>query len=88
VEYASGTEEVIRTVEKYLKTIPDLEVRFSQEETELQTSLGTSEAPFVVEVKGKDYAEIEKIINESKTVLQKNSGLYNITTSLDEGLPR
>jgi HAE1 family hydrophobic/amphiphilic exporter-1 len=86
-EYASVTEDVIRTVEKFLKTIPDLEVSFSQEESELQTTLGTSEAPFVVEVKGKDYAEIEKIINESKTVLQKNSGLYNITTSLDEGTP-
>jgi HAE1 family hydrophobic/amphiphilic exporter-1 len=86
-EYASVTEEVIRTVEKYLKTIPDLEVSFSQEESELQSTLGTSEAPFVVEVKGKDYTEIEKIINESKTVLQKNSGLYNITTSLDEGTP-
>ena len=86
-EYTTVTEEVIRTVEKYLKTIPDLEVTFSQEESELQNTLGTSEAPFVVEVKGKDYTEIEKIINESKTVLQNNSGLYNITTSIDEGTP-
>ncbi len=86
-EYASVTEEAIKAVEKYLKTIPDLDVSFSQEESELQTTLGTSEAPFVVEVKGQDYPEIEKIINESKTVLQNNSGLYNITTSLDEGTP-
>jgi HAE1 family hydrophobic/amphiphilic exporter-1 len=86
-EYASSSEDIIRTVEKYLKTIPDLEVSFSQEESELQTTLGTNEAPFVVEVKGQDYTEIEKIINESKRVLQSNSGLYNITTSLDEGTP-
>jgi HAE1 family hydrophobic/amphiphilic exporter-1 len=86
-EYASTSEEVMRTVEKYLKTIPDLEVSFSQEESELQTTLGTNEAPFVVEVKGQDYTEIEKIINASKNVLQSNSGLYNITTSLDEGTP-
>jgi len=87
-EYAKVTEEAIRTVEKYLNTIPDLEISFSQEETDLQSTLGTSEAPFVVEVKGKDYGEIEKIINESKSVLQKNnSGLYNITTSLDQGTP-
>jgi HAE1 family hydrophobic/amphiphilic exporter-1 len=86
-KYASATEDVIRTVEKYLKTIPDLEVSFSQEESELQTTMGTSEAPFVVEVKGQDFTQIEKIINESKTVLQNNSGLYNITTSLDEGTP-
>jgi HAE1 family hydrophobic/amphiphilic exporter-1 len=86
-EYAKNTETAIKSVETYLKTIPDLSVSFSQEETSLQTSMGTSEAPFIVEVKGKDYSEIEKIINQSKEVLQNNTGLYNITTSLDEGTP-
>ena len=86
-EYASLTEEAIRTIEKYLRTIPDLEVSFSREESALQTSLGTNQAPFVVEVKGQDYTEIEKIVGEAKAVLLNNSGLYNITTSLDEGTP-
>ena len=86
-EYASETDEAISIVEKYLKTVPDLDVTFSQEESALQSSLGTSQAPFVVEVKGKDYTDIEKIINESKAVLQNNSGLYDITTSLDQGTP-
>ena len=67
------TEDAIRSVEKFLKTIPDLEISFTQEETALQSTLGTSQAPFVVEVKGKDYIEIEKIINESKSVLQKDN---------------
>jgi HAE1 family hydrophobic/amphiphilic exporter-1 len=62
-------------------------VTFSQEESALQTSLGTNTAPFVVEVKGKDYSEIEKIIDQSKAVLLSNTGLYNITTSLDQGTP-
>jgi hydrophobic/amphiphilic exporter-1 (mainly G- bacteria), HAE1 family len=86
-EYAQMTVQAIGLVEKYLKSIPDLDVTFSQEETSLQTTMGTSEAPFVVEVKGKDYSEIEKIINQSKEVLQNNNGLYNITTSLDQGTP-
>ena len=30
---------------------------------------------------------MERILNESKTLLQANTGLYNITTSLDEGTP-
>jgi hydrophobic/amphiphilic exporter-1 (mainly G- bacteria), HAE1 family len=86
-EYATETEEAIKSVEKYLKTVPGLEMSFSQEETSLQTTMGTSEAPFIVEVKGKDYSEIEKIINQSKEVLQNNTGIYNITTSLDQGTP-
>jgi hydrophobic/amphiphilic exporter-1 (mainly G- bacteria), HAE1 family len=86
-EYASYTEEAITTVDRFLKTIPEIDVSFSQEETALQSSLGTTTAPFVVEVKGKDFSEIEKIINESKSALQYNTGLYNITTSLDQGTP-
>jgi hydrophobic/amphiphilic exporter-1 (mainly G- bacteria), HAE1 family len=86
-EYASFTDEAIKTTETYLNTIPDIGITFSQEESALQTSLGTNQAPFVVEVKGKDYSEIEKVINESKAVLLNNSGLYNITTSLDQGTP-
>jgi HAE1 family hydrophobic/amphiphilic exporter-1 len=82
-EYASFTDEAIRTTEAYLKTVPDIGVTFSQEESALQTSLGTNQAPFVVEVKGKDFSEIEKIIIEAKEILQNNTGLYNITTSLD-----
>jgi hydrophobic/amphiphilic exporter-1 (mainly G- bacteria), HAE1 family len=86
-EYAAHTEEAITSVSKYLKTIPDMEVSFKREETALQSSLGTDETPFSLEISGKDYTELEKIVNESKSILMKGSGLYNLTTSLDEGTP-
>lgn len=86
-EFAAESDQAINLIEKYLKTIPDLKVAFSREETALQTTLGTNTAPFVVEIQGKDYTEMEKILNESRTILQLNSGLYNISTSLDEGTP-
>ncbi len=86
-KYATLTEEAMRQTESYLKTVPEMSVTLSQEESALQSSLGTNQAPFVVEVKGKDFSEIENIIKDAKTQLQINSGLYNITTSLDEGTP-
>ncbi|MCJ7446723.1 MAG: efflux RND transporter permease subunit [Bacteroidales bacterium] len=86
-EFASETENAINLVENYLKTIPDLEVSFTREETALQSSLGTSEAPFTLEISGEDYTELERILNESKAILQQNPGLYNLTTSMDEGTP-
>jgi HAE1 family hydrophobic/amphiphilic exporter-1 len=86
-EFASNSEQTLNHVEQFLKTIPDLKVAFSREETSLQSTLGTNTAPFVVEIKGKEYNELEKILNESKSILQSNNGLYNITTSLDEGTP-
>jgi len=86
-EYASETEDAISLVDNYLKSVPDLEVFFTREETALQTTLGTSESPFALEISGEDFSEIERILNESKAILENNTGLYNITTSLDEGTP-
>ena len=50
-EYADQTEDAINVVDNYLKTIPEIEVSFNRGETALQSSLGTTEAPFVVESK-------------------------------------
>ena len=86
-DYAARTEEAISLIGNYLKTIPDIETSFTREETALQSSLGTSEAPFSLEISGDDYPELERIVNESKAILMNNAGLYNITTSMDVGTP-
>lgn len=86
-EYASKAENAISLAESYLVTIPDLEVTFTREETALQTSLGTTESPFALEISGEDYTELERILKESKAVLEQNHGLYNLTSSMDEGTP-
>ena len=86
-DFVTRTEEAISLIGNYLKTIPDIEISFTREETALQSSLGTTEAPFALEVSGEDYNELERIVNESKAILMNNPGLYNITTSLDEGTP-
>ena len=86
-EFAFETENAISQVQAYLGTIPDIEVSFSREETALQSSLGTTEAPFALEISGKDFPEMERILRESESILKENKGLSNITTSLDEGTP-
>jgi HAE1 family hydrophobic/amphiphilic exporter-1 len=86
-EFASSTNNAVTLIDNYLATIPDVEVTFTREETALQSSLGTTEAPFALEISGEDYTELERILNESKAILTDNKGLYNITTSMDEGTP-
>ena len=86
-EFAAETEQSIAQVGDYLKNIQGMEVTFTREETALQSSLGTSEAPFSLEISGEDYGELERILNESRAILEQNPGLYNVTTSLDEGTP-
>jgi HAE1 family hydrophobic/amphiphilic exporter-1 len=86
-EFTSLSEEAVSLVENYLKTIPDIKVAVTREETALQSSLGTNTAPFVLEVKGKEFPEMEKILNDSKAILSENSSLYNLSSSLDMGTP-
>ena len=86
-EYGSMTSEAISAIEKWLKTIPDIDLSFTREESALQSSLGTGEAPFTLEISGEEYSELERIIQDCKAILENNKGLYNITTSLDEGTP-
>jgi HAE1 family hydrophobic/amphiphilic exporter-1 len=86
-DFASRTEEAIALIGNYMKTIPDIEVSFTRDETALQSSLGTTGAPFALEISGKEYSELERILNESKAILANNPGLNNITTSMDEGTP-
>ncbi len=86
-EYTDLTEEAITVTEQWLKTLPDAETTFSRDETALQSSLGTGEAPFTLEISGEDPKELERIVNECRSLLTPVSGLYNISTSLDEGTP-
>jgi HAE1 family hydrophobic/amphiphilic exporter-1 len=86
-EYAAETEDAITLIGNYLKNVPDLEVGFTREETALQSSLGTTESPFALEISGEDYNELEKIMKEARAQLEQNPGLYNITTSMDKGTP-
>jgi hydrophobic/amphiphilic exporter-1 (mainly G- bacteria), HAE1 family len=86
-EFASITGDVIALVEKQLKEVPGMEITFTRDETALQSSLGTSESPFALEISGEDFTELERILNESKSILSGNTGLYNLTTSMDEGTP-
>jgi HAE1 family hydrophobic/amphiphilic exporter-1 len=86
-EYASETENAIALVDNYLKSVPGLEVTYTRDETALQSVLGTSGSPFALEISGEDFDGLERILNEAKLILEKNKGLYNLTTSMDEGTP-
>jgi HAE1 family hydrophobic/amphiphilic exporter-1 len=86
-KYVSETEEAITTVGDFLMTIPGMEVTFSREETALQSTLGTTESAFSLEISGKDYDELERLLNEARVLLEQSPGLLNLTTSLDEGTP-
>ena len=82
-----STESIIKTLDKLTANIEGLELSFSQEESALQSILGTDEAPVVVEVRGEDLGEIENITNQVKTKMLELNGLFNVQTSVEDGAP-
>ncbi|MBT6765552.1 MAG: efflux RND transporter permease subunit, partial [Prolixibacteraceae bacterium] len=86
-ETTISSATVIASIDKLMADIPSLEVSFSQEESALNSILGTDEAPVVVEVRGEDLDEIESIVNQVKDKMLGIGGLFNIQTSIEDGAP-
>ena len=82
-----STASLIAALDKMLAPIPALEVQFARDETALQGILGTSEAPIVIEVKGKELGQIELLVHQIKQKISTSESLFNIDTSIDEGAP-
>ncbi len=82
-----ATDQVIAFLDKLTSDIPGLEVTFSQEQSALQSILGIDEAPLVVEVRGEEPDEIERVVTMVQERMQVIAGLFNVQTSIEQGAP-
>ena len=79
--------QVIAAIAKWYAENPQFEVKFTQDETALQSILGTQDAPLVVEVRGTDLNEIRKITKQVEGSIKDIPGLYNFQTNVEGGYP-
>ncbi len=77
----------IRQISQALDDIPDVEIGYKQEESALQSMMGTDEAPLVVEIQGEDLDVIEELAGNVKNSMQGLPGIYNMESSMEEGSP-
>ena len=82
-----SSSKVVAAIAGWYAENPEMEVSFAQEETALQSILGNSEAPVVVEVRGDDLAVLDTLTHNVKKVVQDIPGMYNFTTNMDQGYP-
>ncbi len=82
-----STESVIASIDQLTANIPGVEVTFKQEQSSLNSILGTSEAPVVVEVRGEELGEIESVVNQVKEKISGMNSLFNVQTSIENGAP-
>ena len=82
-----NASQVVSVIASWYAENPQFEVTFRQDETALQSILGTQDAPVVIEVKGDDLDEIEKITRQAEAAIKDVPGLYNIQTNVESGYP-
>ena len=77
----------IQSISQALGELPDIEIKFVQDQTALGGLLGTDEAPLVVEIHGDDLDVLEDLSNQVKAAVQQIPELYNIEASMEGGSP-
>lgn len=83
-----SSQEILERVNAELSEIPDLEFQFTQEQTVLQSTMNTEIAPLVVEIKGTDLTEIQRLTEIAREQIAQVPELVNIETTFEEGRPQ
>ncbi len=81
------TQQIIEDLNSQLSLNPDWELRYYQEESSLQATLGTDKAPMVVEIKGADLNTLRTLNAQVKTRLENIKEIINLESSFDEDRP-
>ena len=81
------SESMIRILGENLSLNPELKVLITRDETALNSIMGNEEAPIEIILSGTDFDSMEKITEELTSSLSKHEFLYNIRSSIDEGMP-
>lgn len=85
--YFDESDQIMLAVEEYLTAIPGATISLLRDETTLQSTLGTDEAPLIVEVRGDNAGVLQEISANIKQKLDTLPGLLNLKTSIEGGAP-
>lgn len=82
-----GTSSIISALSNYYDGDQNFTVIFRQEETALQSILGTDESPLVVQLRGEDLDVLESLTADVISKLENIDGVFNISSSIEGGAP-
>jgi len=78
---------LIGSITTYFENNEEIKLMIRQEESALQSILGTDEEPVVIELIGEDMDVLEPLTDDVMNELMKVDGLRNINTSIEGGAP-
>ena len=77
----------IQTISTTLGQIPDVELKYVEDQTALGGLMGSDEAPLVIQISGPELNVIEDLSKQVKTAVQGIPELYNIEANMEGGAP-
>jgi len=78
---------MVEVIDAELSQIPDLEVKYTLQETALQGVLGSQAAPLQLELIGDDLDTLRSLTAEIATLVDELPAVYNVRTSFQGGQP-
>jgi len=78
---------IIAQIGNIISTLPDAEISLIRDETAMESTMGTNEAPLLIEVKGAELKVLDQITTDIKQSISALPELYNVKTSIEEGAP-
>lgn len=82
-----SSTKAIQSISQSIGNLPDIELKYVQDQTALGGLMGTDEAPLVIEIQGQDLNVIQDISNQVKASIQTIPELYNVEASMEGGAP-
>ena len=79
--------QVVTALNELYDGIQGLEMRFVQDQSALQTMLGTDEAPLVIEVVDNNRDNLQESASMVAELMRQNSEIYNVKSSYEDGAP-
>jgi HAE1 family hydrophobic/amphiphilic exporter-1 len=79
--------KIIEELNSIFSQMPDMEIQFINEQSSLQSTLGTDQAPLMVEIKGDELETIGHLSRDVKEKMREIPAIFNIETPFDQGRP-
>ncbi|MFP6615616.1 MAG: efflux RND transporter permease subunit, partial [Candidatus Hydrogenedentota bacterium] len=82
-----SSEALVSAIDPLVKTLPDTEINYVLNESTLQQTIGSGEAPITVQVRGPNLAVLRSLTEDIAGRIEKLPELYNVSTSFEGGHP-
>ncbi len=79
--------DLITVINQLFAGVNGLEMRFVQDQSALQTLLGTDEAPLVIEIEDDNTDKLEASAMLLTDFIRQHDEIYNVKSSLEDGAP-